>query len=283
MNSAKIIIIGAGIVGRIAKLKFNDALIFEKSDGSITTMDSTIQILQIPIPNIAYKKIRYQIFIDNEYPTVEKINQWKIKMGRYKDINEVTFGDLIQFNPNGYAYYYTSPNIANYSGVYFSTRVTKILLFDKKIETTIGEFSYDFLINTIPLPNFLNMIDGFDFSKLKFVNKVLFVKRECIKSIEKDVLKNYYFTSLDNPINRILELNDLRVIESFSRLENSIELYPGKVFPNKNTEDILDWLKVYDIYCIGRYAEWNPKIQVHDSYLYLNNLDLSLKNRNFIL
>jgi hypothetical protein len=80
MNSAKIIIIGAGIVGRIAKLKFNDALVFEKSDGNITTMDSTIQILQIPIPNITYKRIRYQIFIDNEYPTIEKIKTKNSKM-----------------------------------------------------------------------------------------------------------------------------------------------------------------------------------------------------------
>ena len=82
--SKKIIVLGAGIVGRLAKIMFPEAIVLEsKMSEDIFTSELGVCISIVPIPDLKNEKYTRFISIDNQKPTSELIGKYKKKINYY--------------------------------------------------------------------------------------------------------------------------------------------------------------------------------------------------------
>ena len=146
-----------------------------------------------------------------------------------------------------------------------------------KVKNSDFHFNCNKIINTIPAPVF-NYLCG----DTKFVNpgQNIYIYEIYIKNSYTEVLlgKNYeeydfiYIIDEDSPLYRITKINsDIYHIESLQRLNFeylSVALFKnmkirGEVFPFENP----------NIYHIGRYAEWDNNLRLHDTIDLIMNQD----------
>ena len=162
MNSKNIVILGAGISGRMAKLLLPEATVYEKQekDTQIVNAANGPNYLKTPIKILNCSKIIIKSTIDGKTPTPSDIRRYKKKKGIDSDVsfdlsNELTYGDVKQFRSTQVEYKFTIPDVpASYNSC-----VMKIDLHNKLIHFKDREFiRYDILIATIPLITLMKLI-----------------------------------------------------------------------------------------------------------------------------
>lgn len=270
------IIIGAGIVGRFAKILMPEAILLEaSSDGSkITTDFLGTNMCRLPIPELNSVEGILRIKIDGEDATEESVSRYR--QFKFQE-NRIEFGDYKQFNPIQIVHFINKPEVP----VLYNQKVVKINAIDKTIETidTVSLkrniIDYDCIINTIPLLNLIQIVDITSNSpfintmKNKLIHKNIFYKE---KRAERSITESNeiildFKTSVESTVNRVSFYLDRESCESYYSLgEGQSVLYPGKIMGSEFTEDIAKDFQLYNIYCYGRYARWRHKEMLHETF-----------------
>lgn len=264
-----IAILGAGIVGRLAKLMFPQAELFEaKAEHEKITSDFGLHYILLPIPYLTCKQFKRVVTIDGKKPTVDLIIKYKEK----KEIEGAAeYGDLRQFEPEQNYFSYDIPIVeANYGH-----RAKQINLEEKSILFDNGkEVKYSMLISTIPLINLIKISNLFShFSNEAgafFKHRPIYIR--FTKVDPSPMCFENYITDPDNPIYRENVIGDTKNEESLFKLEGAVKLYPGKIYNNRYSENITADLLSYDIHCIGRYAQWDNRVHLWHCYEKLKTL-----------
>jgi hypothetical protein len=275
----KIAILGAGIVGRLAKKIFPEATLFEEKKQTDTfTSELGVHVSIVPISELASKQYKRIITIDGQKPTLEAIAKYKKKIAREDGIS---YGDCRQFEPEQVVYVQEFPRDTD---VKFCHQAVKITLESKEIvlgnnvlpgKTLMVEVKYDVVISTIPLPILLritNMLSQFqDHTSSFFMHRPIYITREQ-DTLEPNVIRENYITDLDSPFYRASYCNGVYTRESLFKVEGAMKIFPGKIYNNTNTQNILDDLKHFGVHCIGRYAQWDNRIHIWNAYMELKKL-----------
>ena len=269
--SKRIIILGAGLTGRLAKMMFPEAIVLEsKPFNAVFTSELGVCISIIPIPELSNSKYTRYITIDKQKPTLELINKYKKKIARE---GEIGYGDYRQFEPEQEVYKQELPR--NLS-IKFDATVVKIELSSKKLTTLDKDcFEYDYLINTIPLLNLVQISDLF--TNFKELTPTFFMHRPIYLlqvpwNTEDNIIRENYITDINTPIYRENYFQGQRNRESLFKIAGATKIYPGKIYPSDHVDSILEDLKSYGVFCIGRYAQWDNKIHLWNVYSQLKFL-----------
>ena len=204
----KIVILGAGITGCLAKILIPDAQIYEsKSKDAVSFLQKGVRISIVAIPELENKKYTRRIYIDNKTPTANLILLYKSKIERDGD---VSYGDYRQFEPEQTVY---APKLPNNLSIIYSHPAIKIYLEQKTINFPNLAINYDYLISTIPLLDFIRLTDLFNHFKDKssslFMHRPIYmVSKPCLT--EDHMIIENYITDKNNPIYRENLLKVLR-------------------------------------------------------------------------
>lgn len=264
----KVVILGAGIVGRLAKLMIPEATVLEsKGPKDAYTSELGVCISITKIPHLTNQEYRRYITIDGQKPNLELINKYKKKIAREGDIS---YGDCRQFEPSQTVYRQTLPQNLD---IQFHQSVVKVYLDDQKIRTAQGRtLRYDYLLSTIPLINLVQVSDLFnlfkDQSSTFFMHRPIYLSRVPCSTGTYEIHENYR-TSPDDPIYRENKIDGWSNQESLFKLPDSFKIYPGKIYPCSYTSQMLEDLRSYKVFCAGRYAEWDNKIHLWNVYAQL--------------
>jgi len=271
-----IVILGGGLSGKIAKylLRGKNVLI-----GSQPTFNYGLFYVHRFLNNdLTQDKIRIRTVTD--YPGTNAHEEYCMRTrGHNLDLNLSI--DRVQENAIGWRL-----NKKALPYIDLEAKVTEIDVAGKCItfkgDKVSGKIKYDVLINTIPLPDFIRLLnEGFrSWDMAKFIYDTKFdaipvglkYKRFPNKDLACDV-KVVYLPSDDPKAYRASGNDEFSVYEySFAfgdNAENKIYdkvLYPGKLIHSDNTPEILQVLKDNSIYSVGRYAKWDQRVLVHDAY-----------------
>ncbi len=264
----KIIILGGGMVGRLAKLIFPEATVLEsKKSNDIYTAELGVQISIVPIPglkNIEYKRF---IYIDHKNPTLELIDKYRKKIGRDGDL---TYGDYRQFEYEQTVFKQEFPK----AEIRYEHLVLKIHLLEHSLNVLNKEkgtiLYYDYLISTIPLLSLIqisNLCSSFQERTMGFfMHRPIYLSRTIDPEPKAFTIIENYITDSDVPIYRENYVDGWRNQESLFKIPDSIKVYPGKIYPNTATAHILEDFKSYRVFCIGRYAQWDNTVHLWNSY-----------------
>jgi len=268
--SKKVVILGAGITGRLAKIMFPEALILEsKKPDDVYTSELGVCISIVPIPELSNNKYTRYISIDNQKPTIELINKYKKKISRE---GEMSYGDMRQFEPEQIVYNQELPKNLN---IEFDTLVLNVDLDTKTLKTTKETIKYDHLISTIPLINLVKISDLFtnfkESASTFLMHRPIYLSRSAI-AIEPGIIRENYITDPETPVYRENYFSGLKNQESLFKLPNAFKIYPGKIYPNSYVTHILDDLASYGVQCAGRYAQWDNRIHLWNVYSQLKYL-----------
>lgn len=271
----KIVIIGAGIIGRFAKILMPDAIIFDSKnkDDKITSEIIGANLSRQKVPELDCRDGILLSKIDGEVPTNESI--FRYRMNKFST-GEIEFGDYKQFSPIQKIYFVEKPNIQD---INYSCYVKNINAIDKIIDVyhvdikITESIKYDCIISTIPLIDLIKIVDitknspFLDIMINKCMHKIIYHKEKIIEKMfnSGEFLFNYLTTS-DSIINRKSFYNNRIGYESFYYFDDAKEIYPGKIMGSNFTEEIAKDLQLYSIYCYGRYARWRHKEMLHETF-----------------
>lgn len=266
----RIVILGAGITGRLAKILFPEATVLEsKKEDDIYTADLGVCISIVPIPELSNIRYTRYIEIDGQKPSLELINKYKKKIAREGDM---CYGDFRQFEPEQIVYKQELPQKLD---IQYEFEVKKIELSEKTIHFGGGCMLYDYLISTIPLINLVQISDLFtqfqEHTSSFFMHRPIYLL-QMPWDTEDGVIRENYITDIDTPIYRENYFQGQRNRESLFKLEGGVKIYPGKIYPNTQVERIVEDLNSYGVYCVGRYATWNNKAHIWNVYSQLKYL-----------
>lgn len=272
----RIVVLGAGIVGRLAKIHIPHAIVLEaKKKTDLFTAELGVQITITPIPELECLKCTRHIQIDNQRPTLDLIEKYRKKIERSGDLG---YGDFRQFESVQTVYRFLMPQKLD---VYFGSKVKKICLEDRTLELEEKTLQYDYLISTIPLIHFIeltNMFTNFkNESKSFFMHRPIYVRRTKCPN-EESVIRENYITDLENPIYRENWIQGIHNEESVFKFDDhAVKIYPGKIYNNSQVPHLLEDLKSFDVHCVGRYAQWDNRIHLWNVNAYLKLLKESLE------
>jgi len=291
MTNKKIIILGAGITGRMAKLLLEEAFLYEKQSNSSTTINAAYgpNYLKTPIEILQCSPVVVNSTIDDNAPSYKTIKNYKIKKCSDlellpNEVDKLTYGDIKQFQSVQTEYTFNIPLVK----VNYNCSVTSINLHDKLIkfkDTTCVH--YDILIITIPLILIMKLIGlselyPDDSAKLGFFkHRPIYIRTEHTNVYNNEVHINY-ITDSDNPFYRVTKYKKFIFSESLYKIKNSVKLYPGKIYSNKFTVDLVNDLKDYDVHCFGRYSTWDTNENIHQTYNKLTKFVNTYKGGNYV-
>jgi hypothetical protein len=268
--SKRIVVLGAGIAGRMAKILFPEAVVLEgKGRSDIYTSELGVCISIVPIPELQNDQYVRFITIDNQKPTLELIEKYKRKIARE---GGMTYGDYRQFEPEQVVFKQELPKNLD---IKFEARVSRIELSRKFLFIGAEKIEYDYLINTIPLMDLVRLSDLFEYFREAassfFMHRPIYLVRSPAVTSDK-VIRENYITDLDTPMYRENYFDGLRNQESLFKIEKAFKIYPGKIYPNSGVNQILDDFSSYNVFCAGRYAQWDNKIHLWNVYAQLKLL-----------
>ncbi|RKY33143.1 MAG: hypothetical protein DRP74_00390 [Candidatus Omnitrophota bacterium] len=262
----KVAIIGAGLSGRIAKYIFGDkaTLYGEISKSNKMPFFYIHRFLDSKLTD-------REILVSSRVIAIDKKNQKhnyliktrsRVACGLDSSIGNYTNeGWILNWNrlPN--------PDVKDriIDFVNYSDRKCLIGIKDSYIHEIVI-FTID-LINICKLvyssPHEIDYQPDFEYYKIG-------LKFTPVYSIFENLIQTFYFPDPDIPYYRVTFYQDYMVQEfseasvSFDKFEFDKILYPGKILPSMNSANIIKSLEQSNIYCLGRYACWQPRMMVHD-------------------
>ena len=265
----KVVILGAGVVGRFAKLMLGeDAVCYDRK--SPTATDYTCRYLggnisRVMVPELKCTPGILESTINGQKPTMDLIRMYKeLKTGS----TDLDFGDVKQFLPIQPVFFVDLPEVE----VQYGYDVKEIDIINKTILFTNGEsIVYNSIINTIPLNSLVSKIllyQGIITDKFLVRNKPIYYREEqggMPKLPENHILLDY--KADDTQIYyREMFTNTKRSVESNFNFQGAVPILPGKLLNSKYSEELSKDLQLYGIYCYGRYARWRTKEHIHETF-----------------
>lgn len=260
----KIVVLGGGFVGQLVQLQFPNALLLDNRKSApqnhLETRNGP-QYLWEPIPGVHSESFPVQTSVDGADPTPESILAYKRKIGKEND-----GGDWgLQFRPmtTGWNSLLPIPKVIYAQDVWMVDLPGKTL--GMKDGNTIG---YDFLINTIPLPQFLNLLIVGPAYSSTFEHIPIYMRTQGVFPSLRGMHLNY-LSSPTIPFYRATLSGAYAYYESITHCEDGKKISPGKLLPNKESERILTELAADDCFCFGRFATWRPDELGHETWRHI--------------
>lgn len=263
------IILGGGITGRLAKQLFPDAVVLErkskrKSD-NLTRMWGTNYLWE-PIPGNRCFSFQVLTHVNGATPTAEGIHNYKQKVNRGEGGHN--WGLQFKEKTTGYDFF-NVPDVAMHHGV-----VAEKLDLDKKILITSGgDFTYDRIISTIPLPYLAELIglctktpEG---TYCDFPSAPIYVTVSGEPSTKDPGHRGMYVNYITDSTNRTYRECYRGLLwhrESLLPAEKAIPVFPGKIYPSKMAGPLVSELRNRNVFCFGRYASWTENELVHQTW-----------------
>lgn len=174
--------------------------------------------------------------------------------------------------------------------ILWQTRVVSIDLDRREVYTegkttdSYEPFPFHSLIVTIPLPALLRMIGWTCNTHFRsapiWLQDVDFGNRTSVPPINTQLVT--YCPSLDIPYYRSnqmggsslieYEYSDLMVPRHIREGEGRM-LRPGKIWPHPQADDLVEKLHHFGVFCVGRYACWEPKMLSHHAWRMLQGME----------
>lgn len=153
-------------------------------------------------------------------------------------------------------------------------KITKVDTDEKLLIGTQGSYDYDMLLNTIPLPELLSLA-GLEHLAQGIEYKPIYFSHAALK-YEKIMQSKYSYICFPDPevaYYRLTKLTGDTCVYEFgyspgflvsyfqgTRIRETTSLKYGKIVSGSLPSQLLD----VGIYSLGRWAEWKPRLMLHD-------------------
>lgn len=256
----KVVVIGGGYVGQLVQLACPLARVLDwKKQAPTNHLETRIgpQYLWEPIPGVPYAKFEVTTLVDGAPPTPDGILAYKQKIGKVDDGGD--WGRQFEHKMPGYHSELPVPLIE------YDRRVIRADLERQELFMADGScIEYDVLINTIPLPAFLDntriIVD-----EVELKSNAIYMLQSAARN-QIDGMQLNYLSSPEVPWYRVTQSWDGLFFESLGNAMGCRRLLPGKIHPHKDSERLLARLRADNIYCFGRYATWRPDELAHETW-----------------
>lgn len=276
-----VLILGGGVSGCLAAERlmqdFPDAHIQIIDKGDVTIHPFHLHRLIPEISSLANLKpamLHVNIWDGKEFksqPSLMDINRYSMKIVGHVQINNLYSHGSIQIYP-------VEKDTLMHPYKKMRDEITSIDIKNNTVISRNEYYNYKYLINTIPLPNFLGLCKiNHD---IEFINYPIYTSRTLIH--KTNMYQMIYNTDRKSHLTRITLLDDELYIEAndefkaeeihflndFFGLSDILitplhRIYPGKIkpIPNEQRKALFYWLtQRYDIFCLGRYGAWTGKV-----------------------
>ena len=259
---SKIVILGAGLSGRIAKYIFGDSAIL------LGELQENIQPFFYVHEFLDEKLTHEKVKISKSIQGLSKKNFQELRERYLAKTGRVGAEDT-SFREEEIEGWLLDETVLPKLDV--QGWVNYIGLDEKKLWLSEKDFqSFDALINTIPLPKLLELT-GIESSKERFKHFLIgLIQVPCYKT--EEILVEFFprrawqYRSTIWKGKEVLEFSEASVGKVFQRMEFGQVLDPGKILPEPSAVEVMRGLETYNVHCLGRYACWESRMMVHDVY-----------------
>lgn len=288
----RIVILGGGILGQLAKLVFPEAVIFEKRPRLDSGFTPKRQIITNysweEIPVLEQTPFPVRVTVDEAMATEESVRRYKKKVGKESDME----GDWgIQFHYRMVAFEHKRPELPVQWGHEASCIdwEDRRVHFDKNIRP-YKPFSalYDVLISTIPMPELIKIVGGMPKEGGSFHSRPVFAHLMNTRWGPEGSVEINYHSDPDDPCFRETRFGEQSLFESFEESPyDTVSTFGHGVCTNHGGNERIKYGKIWKghfeeccyrdllekrIFCVGREASWNPDELLHGSFHKLLNL-----------
>lgn len=285
--SAQTVILGGGTVGRLAASLLPDAIVLDwRKKPSQASLARGVRplgavYLHEPIPGLEHREVKIETTIDGEPGTPGTAQAYKYKIGKREDVSDTT-RLMLQFPYQSRGHALVGTPEPGKGQQIWNAHVRKIWMESQELVLLNGDtIQYGDLISTIPLNSLLPMI-GIDAPLFKYEPicvKVAPVPPDVPPPAEGCIRVNYLtdprvacYRTTDRDGERHYEwLQSQRGGRSQLGIPTRV-IVPGKIWPNPESESILEFLEQFSIRCFGRFATWRPDELLHHTYKHMTEM-----------
>lgn len=260
----KVVVIGGGFAGQLVQLAVPSARVLDwRKTAPVNHLETRIgpQYLWEPIPGVPSESFPVTTLVDGQPPTSETILAYKKKIGKEEDGGD--WGLQFQHQTTGWSSQLPVPRVE------YSRTVRMVDLLDRMLGMEDwSTIKYDILVNTIPLPSFLEMLlVGPAYVNEFRSNPIYMTITPNDPPIEGMVLD--YIADLRRPVYRETCSKDQKFFESLMPITGARRIVPGKIHPYADSQTIVLTLATYDCFCFGRFACWSPDELAHETWKHI--------------
>lgn len=286
MAAPRIIILGGGMVGQLAKFLFPSATVLDwraepikKSSPFATIRLLGAMYLWEPLEGLPCVSFGVNTTVDGDIATEASVTAYKEKIGKPGDMANWR----TQFNPVSIGWRLTSIPDSEKMKIEYGAYVEKIdvqrrvLTLHQTRRTAWKPMPYDILISTIPLPSLMTMALMDEW--IPFLSADICVKESptpldvaWAKNQDNTLRINYLsdpavavYRTTDWAGNRHYEWMKIHGRSREMGLPSKV-ISPGKIYPNVSTPKVLTDLSYCGIYPFGRFGRWAPDELLHMTY-----------------
>lgn len=252
------VILGAGVSGLLAASRWPDARVFERQSAAVPPVMQATFYSEHRVPVFA----EHEIVVYTRYGSVGTPEDYARKV--YADPSvPVSAGT---FRPWQAAFGWDGRELlaASVGRVAWERTVAVVDVAGRMLVLADGErVSYGVLINTIPLPVFLRMA-GIECSAPLRSLPIFLRKGRAAVPIPPGEQHVVYWPGPERPYYRTSQRGGQLTEEHMHPPAGPVVVVlPGKIFPVPSAETLVASLEAEGIICLGRYAEWKPKLLSH--------------------
>lgn len=281
MASLRVVILGGGMVGQLAKFLFPAAKVLDWRVAPVRKASpfATIKLLGAmylwePLEGLPCESFTVLTTVDGEEPTETSVAAYKQKVGKPGDMAQWR----VQFNPATVGWRLTGIPDSEKMDIIYRAFIKHIDVNRRVLHVEESKpYPYDILISTIPLPALMEMI--------RMPKETPFLHGDiCVKETptpldvswakaKDNTLRINYLSEPSVPAYRTTDWEGNRHYEWMRNHPGSKSMglptkviSPGKIYPNASTGRILTDLKHCGIYPFGRFGRWAPDELLHMTY-----------------
>jgi len=277
----RIVILGGGMVGQLAKFLFPDAAVLDWRARPIRKSSpfATIQLLGAmylwePLEGLPCTSFVVHTTVDGEEANETTVAAYKEKIGKPGDMSHWR----TQFQPTTIGWRLTGIPDSEKVQILYGAFVEQIDVNRREIILRSGEiFPYTILVSTIPLPSFMSMVGMGAPSPFQHFDI-------CIKEsptpldvawakAQDNILRINYLSDRNVPVYRTTDWAGSRHYEWLKVHGRSREMglptkviSPGKILPHPFTPKVITDLSYCGVYPFGRFGRWAPDELLHMTY-----------------
>lgn len=281
----KVVILGGGISGRLARYVFGCGTVLERGSDkkSLTRMFGTNYLWE-PLDGLHCTEFEVVTTVDGLPPEASRIARYKRKIGKPEDIGN--WGLQFEHRTTGYDLYVPQVPVvfdADVREVDLDRRLVRAVTPHHDGEVT-HRYPFDVLINTLPLDVFCKLAGlGRLFAVgTAFRSHAIFVQVRKFDEVVRAhnlakgnrMLVNYVSDPLIPHYRECLRDGMWHTEFLAQPSGNSVCIKPGKIKPSPLVTEILEHLRSNRVHCFGRFARWEPNELVHQTFRQLKEVDL---------
>lgn len=265
----KTIVIGGGISGKIVGYFLPESTILEKeNDGSECQRIFELGSNYLWKPLRGFKCQRIDVFthVNGMHATYDNVQMYKHKIGK-EDERYDMWENHFKFKRDGW-------RIKEYpkNEIMYGCKVIHIDTHEKIVHGILHDsigihLHYDRLISTIPLNKLVELCTP----ELRIPQNIFKFSPIYIKTFPELRTMDYiYLNYISDPRIKSYRFSihkGTRYVESlYSSEKDTMKLIPGKIWDNPKISGLLEYLKMKDIHCVGRYGKWKSNELIHETF-----------------